>query len=202
MTPTRASYAARRTARTRGACRVRRCVRDTLRSGEFPLATPLPSATSAARSPRPCLALRLYYGGVRLPAPVHLRRTSVDFPERSGSSAPQDRCRASRLPCEMQPHMPGVSDRAGSSDVSRYRCRQYGLPLPVTASAPRSDRSYRCGESFSRLNTQPRRPPVNASPPPLRTTAHDSGPVWLATPSPYDTRSHNISPALAGAQLG
>ena len=57
--------------------------------GQFPSATPLPSATSAARSPRPCSARRRYYGGVRLPAPVHLRRTSVDFPERSGSSAPQ-----------------------------------------------------------------------------------------------------------------
>jgi hypothetical protein len=32
------------------------------------------------------------------------------------------------------------------------------------------------------LGTRPARSPVNASPPPSRTTPHDSGPVWLATP--------------------
>ncbi len=33
-----------------------------------------------------------------------------------------------------------------------------------------------------RLNTQPARTPVNASPTALRPPTHDSGPVWLATP--------------------
>ena len=33
------------------------------------------------------------------------------------------------------------------------------------------------GVLFSRLNTQPRRTPVNASPIPSRTSAHDSGTV-------------------------
>ena len=33
---------------------------------------------------------------------------------------------------------------------------------------------------FSRLNTQPMRTPVNASPIPSRTSAHDSGTVWLS----------------------
>ena len=36
---------------------------------------------------------------------------------------------------------------------------------------------------ISRLNTRPARPPVNASPPPLRATAHDSETMWLARPS-------------------
>lgn len=36
---------------------------------------------------------------------------------------------------------------------------------------------------ISRLNTQPARTPVNASPPPSRVLAHDSGPSWVAGPS-------------------
>ena len=40
---------------------------------------------------------------------------------------------------------------------------------------------------FARLNGWPVRSPTDASPPSLRTTAHGSGPMWLATPSPYRT---------------
>src|SRR6516225_6211855 len=40
---------------------------------------------------------------------------------------------------------------------------------------------------FSRLNTQPMRTPVNASPIPSRTSAHDSGTVWFARPSLAET---------------
>src|ERR1700730_697271 len=36
---------------------------------------------------------------------------------------------------------------------------------------------------LSRLNAWPTRTPVNASPWPSRATAHDSGPMWIATPS-------------------
>jgi hypothetical protein len=43
------------------------------------------------------------------------------------------------------------------------------------------------GVLFSRLNTQPRRTPVNASPTPSRGPAHDSGTVWFATPSLEET---------------
>src|SRR5687768_18438169 len=86
--------------------------------------------------------------------------------------------------------MLGVSDRAKLPHVSRYRRAGCSLPLPTTASAPRSLRA------FSRLNTQPKRTPVNASPWPLRTTTHDSGPEWIATPSPYGSFIHNTSPVL------
>src|SRR5207244_4007466 len=41
--------------------------------------------------------------------------------------------------------------------------------------------------------------PVNASPSPLRTKVHDSGPVWSATPSLYETFIHNTLPAFTGA---
>jgi hypothetical protein len=40
---------------------------------------------------------------------------------------------------------------------------------------------------FSRLNTQPMRTPVNASPKPSRISAHDSGTVWFAGPSLAET---------------
>ena len=40
---------------------------------------------------------------------------------------------------------------------------------------------------LSRLNGWPMRTPVNASPRPSRATAHDSGPMWIATPSSQGT---------------
>src|SRR6266436_1508904 len=40
---------------------------------------------------------------------------------------------------------------------------------------------------LSRLNGWPMRPLVNASPRPSRATAHDSGPMWIATPSSQGT---------------
>ena len=50
------------------------------------------------------------------------------------------------------------------------------LPSAVsTAAAPRS--------RLSRLNGWPMRSPVNASPRPRGSSTHDSGPVWIATPS-------------------
>jgi len=52
---------------------------------------------------------------------------------------------------------------------------------------------------ISRLNTRPARTFVNASPKPLQIPAHDSRPVWIATPSPYDSFIHDILPVLTGA---
>jgi hypothetical protein len=43
------------------------------------------------------------------------------------------------------------------------------------------------GVVFSRLNTQPMRTPVNASPSPSRGPTHDSGTVWFARPSLGET---------------
>jgi hypothetical protein len=83
----------------------------------------------------------------------------------------------SRFPCEMLTCMHGVFDRAGSRRASRSRRARCCLPPASTASAPRSTR-FR-GAWLSRLDTQPARSPVNASPPRLPATAHDSGPVWV-----------------------
>jgi hypothetical protein len=43
------------------------------------------------------------------------------------------------------------------------------------------------GVVLSRLNGQPVRAPVNASPAPSRVPPHDSGTVWFATPSLAET---------------
>ena len=131
--------------------------------------------------------LRRYYGPVRLPLSVHRRRTSIDFPTRPATSATAGRPGISRFSREVFPYVHGVSDRAGSACLSRYRDSRCCLPLSFTASAPRR-------KCLSRLNTRPARTPVNASTLPSRTTPHDSGPVWVATPSPYDSFIHNTSP--------
>jgi len=65
----------------------------------------------------------------------------------------------SRFPNVVLPRMHGVSDRAGFRRALRWRRAGCGLPLPPTASAPRS------GSWISRLNTRPARSPVNASTP-------------------------------------
>ncbi len=122
-----------------------------------------------------------YYGAIRLPTIVHHRRPSGDFPMR-----PAARCRAggggiSRFPSKVRTNMRGVSDRAGSRCASRYRHIRCGLPQSPTRSAPQR-------KCLSRLNTQPARPPVNASRPGLPTgLAHDSGTLWVATPSTFKT---------------
>jgi len=121
-----------------------------------------------------------YYGAIRLPTIVHHRRTSGDFPMR-----PTARCRAggggiSRFPSKVRTNMRGVSDRAGPRRNLRERSDRHRLPHSPTRSAPRR-------KLLSRLNTPPARTPVNASPPWLPTTAHDSGTLWLATPSTLKT---------------
>ena len=102
--------------------------------------------------------------------------------------------RISRFPCEVLPCVLGVSDRAGSSRISRKRCDRCCLPPVSTTSAPRS-----C-PLISRLDTRPAHSPVNASPPTSRSTAHDSGPAWVASPSPYETSIRYTSPVLTGAR--
>lgn len=128
------------------------------------------------RSPGVVRWLLGYYGGVRLPVTVHHRCASSDFPMRSGPQPLPDDGGISRFPCKMHPYMLRVFDRAGSARLSRWRGDRCGFPHPLTASAPGSD------SLLSRLNGWPARSPVNASPSSSRTTAHDSGSMWIATP--------------------
>jgi hypothetical protein len=156
--------------------------------GQAPSLRPL-----RGRLPDVVRGLRRYYGPVRLPMSVHHRRVSLDFPTRPATSSAAGRHGISRFSREVFPYMHGVSDRAGSSSISRYRCSGCSLPPLLTASAPRR-------ECLSRLNTRPARSPVNASPLPSRATTHDSGPLWAANPSTYDSFIHYTSPVYPGAQ--
>jgi len=128
-----------------------------------------------------------YFGSVRLPLSVHHRRVSLDFPTRPGARTAPGGQGISRFPYEVLLYVHGVSDRAGLRRTSRDRCTGCGLPLLLTASASRS-------KILTRLNTRPIHSPVNASSPPLRAAPHDSGPVWVANPSPYDFFIHYTSP--------
>src|SRR6266542_6872975 len=59
--------------------------------------------------------------------------------------------------------------------------------------------------SISRLNTRPACSPVNASPPQLPAPTHDSGPLWVATPSTFRTCIYctaPISPAHGEKERG
>src|SRR4029453_14554966 len=127
-----------------------------------------PGATVVRRRPR-------YSAAVRLPAPVHHGR--APWVHRADLAiARQARGRASRGPHTVLLRMPEVSDPAGSSSALPKRRRQGCLPRVRSASAPRSS-------PLAGLHTLPACSPVNASPTPLPTPAHDSGPGWLAQPS-------------------
>src|SRR6202011_3683593 len=49
---------------------------------------------------------------------------------------------------------------------------------------------------ISGLITRPARTPTNASRPASRLTPHSSGPVWIASPSPYDSCIRYTSPLI------
>ena len=131
--------------------------------------------------------LSAHYRSVRLPAFVHHRRTSSDFPMRPRASSALGERGTSRFPCEVFRYVRGVCDHAGLVSASQYRRKRFCLPPLLTASASRRS-------SFSRLNTRPAPSPVNASQPPSRATPHDSEPAWFAKPSLYETFIHYTSP--------
>src|SRR5438445_8474919 len=137
--------------------------------------------------------LRRYYRSVRLPVFVHHRRASLDFPMRPQTYSVWGERGIYRSPLHELPNVHGGCDRAGSRGTSRYRRLGWGLPLLLTASASRS-------EFLTRLNTRPVLSPVNASTPPSRAAPHDSGRLWFASPSTYETFIHNTSPVLTGAE--
>ena len=140
------------------------------------------------RSPGLVRRLRGSYRAVRLPAVVHHRRESLDFPMRPATLVATGNRRISRFPNAVLPYMRRVSDRAGSRRALRWRRVGCGLPPTSTASAPRS------GSCFSRLNTRPARSPVNPSPARLPAPTHDSGPLWLAMPSTFRTCIYCTAP--------
>ena len=127
-----------------------------------------------------------YSGPVRLPVLVHLGLAPFGFPSRPAAPSAAGEHGTSRFPCEALPGMRGVSDRAGTCDVSPWRRADFAFRIQGRRRLPEG--------VISRLNTRPARSPVNASPRPLRAAAHDSRSAWLARPSPYGTCIRCTSP--------
>src|SRR5262245_18364468 len=98
----------------------------------------------------------------------------------------------SRLPCKEFPRMRRVFDCAGSV---------IGLPVaPITVGPSASDNGVGTPDwMISQLDGWPACAPVNASPPALRPSTHDSGSGWLAGPFPCDACIHDSLPVCPGA---
>jgi hypothetical protein len=85
-----------------------------------------------------------------------------------------------------------------------FYVRVYRASLPPHAPDMLAARIQAIGGvgTFTRPDSQPCRllPPVHASTPPSRAAPQDSGPLWVASPSTYDSFIHYTLPVLAGAQ--
>src|SRR5215467_4179537 len=85
----------------------------------------------------------------------------------------------SRFPRKERLHMPGALTTPGRPDARAV--------APGCVAFRHLHSVGTQNETLSRLNGWPMHSPVNASPWPSRTTAHDSGPMWIATPSSQGT---------------
>ena len=144
------------------------------------------------RTPLVVRQLPRYYGPVRLPTPVHRMRAPSGFHPRAGAPSALAGRGLSRFPREELPDVHGVSDRVGSRRCLALAASPVLLLALGTASAPQVN-------TFSRLNTQLARTPVNASPSPRgsrRMTRGRSGLLHLAS---YRTFTRYSSPAFIGA---
>ena len=139
-----------------------------------PFAPPTPAPVARRRSP----ASQLLWRGLTsrlcaLPASAHR------LPDADHSLLALARREISRFAHKERTHMLGSTTapgRPGARDdapvhVAFRSMHSVGVP----------------GVLFSRLNTQPMRTPVNASPSPSRGPTHDSGTVWFARPSLEET---------------
>ena len=180
---------------------VRHCVRDVVGRPCSPRPAPFPPPPPQPVS-RPCSAASQVLRGCQT---SHARpsqgyglgltcaaRPAINRPGGHGIS------RFSRMET---PYMRRVSDRAGSAGGSR-------ITPPTVWPSARYDSVGTPNSLISRLNTGPARTPVNASPAPLQTPTHDSGPSWVATPFNVE-RSHLLLHAglsrrsiTAGHRLG
>jgi len=156
---------ARRSGTVSGACAP---TRRSPRPGAFPPSPPRPGEPGVVRGDL------WYYAPVRLLMAVHHRLRLHAFPMRTRRLLPVVGHEISRFPRKERAHMPGSQTAQGRRAAAITPPAV--LPSAVsTASAPRS--------RLSRLNGWPLRSPVNASTHTSRRTPHDSGPVWIATPS-------------------
>ena len=161
---------------------------DSVTVGRVPLGQPASLHRLRCRMRGVIRRLLWYYRAVRLPRVVRHRRESLDFPIRPATLIVTGDHGLSRFPRAVLRCMHGVSDRAGFLRASRWRRAGCGLPPTSTASAPR------CAAYVSRLNTWPARSPVNASPAQSPAPTHDSGSLWVATPSMFRTFIYCTAP--------
>src|SRR5207244_12706977 len=91
------------------------------------------------------------------------------------------------------PFLPVLPDPPGSPLFPYTPLFRSGLPHLLTGSASRT-------KFISRLNTQPARTPVNASPSPLRAEPQDTRPKSSHKPITYDAFSHYKLPVYPGAR--
>jgi hypothetical protein len=142
----------------------------------FPLARPLPSTASAAGRPTLFGSFVGTTGLSDFPWSCIAGVRPSALPARPAAPPAASGLGTSRFSRGKVPYVLRVCDRAGPPKGSRYR------PWVVLPSA--SDNGVDAPEwLFSRLNTEPIRAPVNASQPALRSSVHDSGSSWVATPS-------------------
>ena len=155
--------------------RPRCCVRLLVCSATFPLASSLPSTFSAGPVGRPLF--EGFLGTMKLSDSLHPSITAVPrrFTVRAwrslvrsdaGSPGFRTQCFCA---CQRSPTPPGLSSPCHTG-LSSVAFRVFGA---------RRHPDW----LISGLNTLPAPSPVNASPTPLPLPAHDSGPVWLTTPS-------------------
>jgi hypothetical protein len=151
------------------------CARPMLCWLAFPLAPALGSTGSAVDEIDFVRRLRSYYGEVRLPTSVHHRLRHSRLPDAdqgmrqwSDVGSPGSRTRSVRTCQGLRP---------------RRAVQVLAITHPSVLPSASLKASASRGLLLSRLNGWPMRSPADASPLPLRTTTHGSGPMWIATPS-------------------
>jgi hypothetical protein len=181
---------------------IRRCVRSSCPPGEFPVASPLPSTTSAAGCPA---LFGGFFGTTRLsdfprsciiavrPWTSRCGRRCSSSPTTTGSPGSRTRCVRA---CT------GSSTARGSDAPCAGGAPDVAFRPPIRRRHPEVATVHTVGHSFHGsipglhvpLSTLRR----SGLPPPT----HDSGPLWIATPSTSRTCIDNtapISPAHIGA---
>ena len=139
-----------------------------------PLAPPAPTSVARRRSPASQLLWRGLTSHARAsPASAH------HLPDADQGATALARREISRFPGKERTHMLGSTTAPGRPGARDDAPGHVAFRSKHSVGDP--------GVVFSRLNTQPMRTPVNASPTPSRGPTHDSGTVWFATPSLGET---------------
>ena len=139
-----------------------------------PFAPPTPTSVARRRSPASQLLWRGLTSHARAsPASAH------HLPDADQGATALARREISRFPDKERTHMLGSTTAPGRPGARDDAPGHVAFRSKHSVGDP--------GVVFSRLNTQPMRTPVNASPTPSRVSAHDSGTVWFARPSLEET---------------